>query len=133
MLENTVGSMRALNPQNLANPPWNEIIDAGRFNAGKLATLLDWSISDMAKYLGKSTSALSRQPAASKDQARLGTLVALLAMILEVTGGNLDALVAWLLVPNWAFDNHNAKELILADELEVVRNLMLEFESGTLA
>ena len=117
-------------PESLTQPPWKDILEEGKFNASMLSELLGWSMADMAKFLGKSVSAISRQPLAAKDQHKLGALVALLSLALDLASGDLDAMKAWLMMPIWAFDNQSAKDLILKNELESVKNLIEELKAG---
>lgn len=134
--ENAVFSyprLRSLSPKELTLSPWVETIQDGRYNALRLADLMGWTNAEMAGYLGKTGGALSRQPAASKDQRMLGTLVGLLAAILDLTGGNMDALKAWLNTPTWTFDQQCAKDLMQKNELGPIYRLLQEFDSGTVA
>jgi hypothetical protein len=104
--------------------------DQGRYDAVKIAQTFDWTQQELAWFLGKDKSAISKNPTSPGYQDALARLVALFDRIIELTGGDAAAAVAWLRTPILALDNAPPKTFILAGELEVVENLVHEYESG---
>jgi|SRR5581483_4163460 len=102
----------------------------GRYDAVKLAQALDWEQREIARFLDKDPSAISKNPASPGYQEPLARLVALFERLIELSGGDGAAAVAWMRTPILALDNASPKEFLLAGELEVIENLVGEYESG---
>ena len=58
--------------------------DNGRYDAAKLARLLDWTISDIAQYLGRDASTISRFGASPIHQEKLAALASLTQEVFEI-------------------------------------------------
>lgn len=102
----------------------------GRYEAAKLAELLDWQISDIAKYLGRAPSTLSRFGAAQVHQEKLAALAALTRDVFSLTNDNLRAMRAWFRLPLGTLNGVSAREEILRGNLWRVRELVNEMHSG---
>jgi hypothetical protein len=108
-----------------------EAIDRkGRYDAAKLAALLDWQISDIAKYLGRAPSTISRFGASQVHQEKLAALAALVQDVFELTIDDLRATRAWFRMPLGALDGISPREEILRGNLWRVRNLVNEMHRG---
>jgi hypothetical protein len=96
----------------------HEAIDRrGRYSAAKLAELLDWQISDIAKYLGRAPSTISRFGASRVHQEKLAALAALVHDVFELTIHDLRATRAWFRMPLGALDGISPREEILRGNL----------------
>ena len=102
----------------------------GRFGAAKLAELLDWQISDIAKYLGRAPSTISRFGASQVHQEKLAALASLVQQVFELTNDSLRATRAWFRMPLGTLDGVSPREEILRGNLWRVRNLVNEMDSG---
>ncbi|MGH9893288.1 MAG: hypothetical protein ACREA0_15115, partial [bacterium] len=60
------------------------IDERGRYDAAKMAKLLDWSLVEMAEYLGKDPSTVSRFGSSAVHQEKLAELAALVGELLAV-------------------------------------------------
>jgi transcriptional regulator with XRE-family HTH domain len=101
----------------------------GRYSAVRLAQALDWTQEEIASYLGKSPSTVSKNPTALTSQDALAKLAALLQHVAELTG-DLAQARTWLRTPARALDGASPKELIMLGELDPVDMLLREYESG---
>lgn len=120
-------------PQNRRQRPLvlrDALDDQGRYDAVKLAGLLDWSKADVAKYLGKDRSALQRFPAAATYQEALGALAEAFLKLLGLLSEDLPSARAWLRTPVRALGSRTPRALIVGGELERVRALLDEIEAG---
>ena len=117
----------------LSKEPLIQLQKNGRYDAQKIAKFLDWKNTDLSEYLDVSKSSISRNPRSESFQKKLGALTELIYQILKLTRCNVDTLRAWLKTPIWAFDNESAKDLILNNDFETVKNLLFELEAGTVA
>ena len=97
----------------------------GRYGAAKLAELLEWPVSDIAKYLGRARSSESRV-----HQEKLAALTAIVEDVFELTNGDLRATRAWFRMPLGTLDGITPREEILRGNLWRVRNLVDEMHSG---
>ena len=102
----------------------------GRFGAAKLAELLDWQNSDLAKYLDCATSTISRIGPSQVHQEKLAALASLVQQVFELTNKDLRATRAWFRMPLGTLDGISPREEILRGNLWRVRNLVNEMESG---
>jgi hypothetical protein len=102
----------------------------GRYDASKLAKLLDWSLADMGRYLDRDASTLSRSGSASVHQDRLAMLAALVQEAFLLMDEDLPATIAWFRTPIQILDWTSPRDLILRGELSKVRNLLSEVQSG---
>ena len=108
-----------------------EAIDnQGRYDAVKLAELLDWSRQEIAQYLDKDPSAISRNAASLNYQQALSELAATFLHLLELMENDLKAARAWLRTPIKVLDGKSPKEKILRHDLGTVDALLSEAESG---
>ncbi len=102
----------------------------GRFGAAKVAELLDWQISDIAKYLGRAPSTISRFGASHVHQEKLAALAVLVQDVFGLTDNSLRATRAWFRMPLGTLDGISPREEILRGNLWRVRNLVNEMDSG---
>ncbi len=102
----------------------------GRYNAVRIAQALDWEQKDIARFLGRDPSAISRNPASQGYQNHLARLVALYERVLNLAGGDSAAVVAWLRTPILALDNAAPQAFVLDGKIDVVERLIHEYESG---
>ena len=109
----------------------NHAIDRrGRYGAAKIAQLLDWQIRDIAKYLGRAPSTISRFGASHVHQEKLAALASLVQDVFELTNNNLRATRAWFRMPLGTLDGISPREEILRGNFWRVRRLVNEMESG---
>lgn len=106
------------------------IDDRGRYDAAKMAKLLDWSLTELAEYLGKDPSTVSRFGASAAYQEKLAALAAVVQELLSVMDNDLAAARAWFRTPLRAFDKVSPQHKILHGELASVDRLVNEFRSG---
>jgi hypothetical protein len=106
------------------------IDDQGRYDAVKIAKLLDWSGQEIAQYLDKDPSAISRNGASLAYQQPLSQLAATISRLLEVMDNDLKTARAWLRTPIKVLDGKSPKEKILRHDLNAVDNLLSEFAGG---
>ena len=109
----------------------NDAIDhRGRYGAAQVAELLDWQVSDIAKYLGRAPSTISRFGASQVHQEKLAALAALVQNVFELTSNSLRATRAWFRTPLGTLDGISPREEILRGNFWRVRRLVNEMESG---
>ena len=106
------------------------IDDQGRYDAIKLAKLLDWSGQEIAQYLDKDPSAISRNSASLNYQQPLSQLAATITQLLALMDNDLKTARAWLRTPIKVLDGKSPKEKILLHELNAVDALLSEVEAG---
>lgn len=106
------------------------IDDEGRYDAVKLAKLLDWTQQEIAEYLEKDPSAISRYGSSLSYQQPLSELAAMFAHLLSLLDNNLKLTRAWLRTPVRVLDWKSPKEIILQHDLKTVDSLLDEVESG---
>ena len=106
------------------------IDDEGRYDAVKLAKLLDWTQQEIAEYLEKDPSAISRYSSSSSYQQPLSELAAIFAHLLSLLDNNLKLTRAWLRTPVRVLNWKSPKEIILQHDLKAVDSLLDEVESG---
>ena len=104
--------------------------EEGRYDAAKLAKFLDWTNQDMAQYLGKDPSTISRFSASLQYQQTLAELAALFNHLLNLMDGDLRLARAWLRTPIRVLDGVSPKEKILRSDLKPIETLLQEVESG---
>ena len=103
----------------------------GRFDAMKIASVLDWEQREIARFLGKDPSTVSKNPAAQSYQDALARLVGLFRKIVELTSrSDVGAAVAWLRTPIWALDNQSPKALLIDQQMPIVERLVREYDTG---
>lgn len=103
----------------------------GRYDAIKIAHALDWEQKEIARFLGKDPSSISKNPVSPGYQDALARLASLFDRIIDLTGDDdTAAAVAWIRTPILALDDQSPKKLLLEDKSEVVENLVREYESG---
>ena len=108
-----------------------ETIDEnGRYDAVKMAKLLDWSGQEIARYLDKDPSAISRNGASLNYQLPLGQLAATVTQLLALMDNDLKTARAWLRTPIKVLDGKSPKEKILLHDLNSVDALLSEVEGG---
>jgi hypothetical protein len=108
----------------------DSIDEQGRYDAIKLAGLLDWTQQEMAAYLGKDPSAISRSSTSRSYQEPLAALAALVTRVLDQMDGNWSMTRAWLQTPSVALDRQSPKKKIMGGQLVMVDRLLTETESG---
>ena len=106
------------------------IDDQGRYDAVKIAELLDWTRQDIARYLDKDPSAISRNAASLNYQQALSELAATFSHLLELMDNDLKTARAWLRTPIKVLDGKSPKEKILRHDLGAVDSLLSEVEAG---
>lgn len=104
--------------------------ETGRYDAAKLAKLLDWTNQDMAQYLGKDPSTISRFSASLQYQEPLAELAAIFNHLVSLMDGDLRLARAWLRTPIRVLDGVSPKEKILHIDLKPIETLLQEVESG---
>ena len=106
------------------------IDDQGRYDAVKIAELLDWSRQEIATYLDRDPSAISRNGASLSFQQPLSQLVATFSNLLALLDDDIKTARAWLRTPIKVLDGKSPKEKILRGELKAVDSIISEVESG---
>jgi hypothetical protein len=106
------------------------IDDEGRYDATKLAKLLDWTQQEIAQYLDKDPSSVSRFSSSLIYQQPLSELAAIFSHLLSLMGDDLRITRAWLRTPIRVLDGKSPKEKILNHDLKTVNSLLDEIESG---
>jgi len=99
----------------------------GRYGVAKLAELLEWPVSDIAKYLGRAQSPVSQSRV---RQEKLAALAALVQDVFALTQSNVRVMRAWFRMPLGTLDGITPREEILRGNLWRVRNLVDEMHSG---
>lgn len=102
----------------------------GRYDAGKIAHLLDWTVSDIARYLGRDASTISRFGASAVHQEKLAALASLTQEVFEILREDLRATRAWFRTPIRALNGKSPQQLILAGNFRRVSALIEESRSG---
>ncbi len=102
----------------------------GRYDAIKVAQAIDWEQQEIAHFLGKDPSFISKNPVSPSFQDALAGLASLYGRLVELTGNDTAAAVAWLRTPIVALNNQSPKKLLLESRPDVVENLLREYESG---
>jgi hypothetical protein len=103
---------------------------SGRYDARKLAGMLEWSQQEIAKYLDTNPSVVSRAATSLVHQDALAHLAAVVSDLVELFDGNLGLVRTWLRTPIRSFDEKSPKEEILRGRLARVRGLLRQVESG---
>jgi hypothetical protein len=101
----------------------------GRYDAVKLAQFLDWNNQEIAQYLDRDPSTISRYGASPQYQQALSQLAALVVDLLKLLDGDLRLVRAWLRTPVQVL-GESPKEKILHHDLRSVGSLLQEVESG---
>lgn len=104
--------------------------EEGRYDAAKLAALLDWTNQEVARYLGKDPSTISRFSASLQYQEPLAELAAIFNHLVSLMDGDLRLARAWLRTPIRVLDGVSPKEKILHSDLKPIETLLQEVESG---
>lgn len=102
----------------------------GRYDAAKIAHLLDWTVSDIARYLGRDASTISRFGASPVHQEKLAALASLTQEVFEIMREDLRATRAWFRTPIRALDGESPQHLILSGNFGRVSSLIEESRSG---
>jgi len=102
----------------------------GRYDAAKIAHLLDWTVSDIARYLGRDASTISRFGASPVHQEKLAALASLTQEVFEIMREDLRATRAWFRTPIRALDGKSPQQLILSGNFRRVSSLIEESRSG---
>ena len=102
----------------------------GRYEAAKIADLLDWTINDLAQYLGRDASTISRFGASAVHQEKLAALAYLAQGVFEIMREDLRTTRAWFRTPIRALDNTSPRQLIPSGNLRRVSSLVEESHSG---
>jgi hypothetical protein len=67
----------------------------GRYDAARIAHLLDWTVSDLARYLGRDASTISRFGASPVHQEKLAALASVVQEVFEIMREDLRATRVW--------------------------------------
>src|SRR5208282_3022201 len=102
----------------------------GRYDAAKIAHLLDWTVSDIARYLGRDASTISRFGASPVHQEKLAALASLTQEVFEIMREDLRGTRAWFRTPIRALDGKSPQQLILSGNFRRVFGLIEESRSG---
>jgi hypothetical protein len=102
----------------------------GRYDAARLAKLLGWSFVDLARYLDRDPSTISRSGAAEAHQDKLARLVALVQEVLFLMMDDLPATIAWLRTPIPILDWTSPRDLIFKGDFDRVKSVVDEYHSG---
>ena len=102
----------------------------GRYDAAKIARLLDWTINDIAHYLGRDASTISRFGASPVHQEKLAALASLTQEVFEIMREDLRTTRAWFRTPIRALDGASPQQLILSGSFRKVSGLIEESRSG---
>jgi hypothetical protein len=102
----------------------------GRYDAARVAHLLDWTVSDMARYLERDASTISRFGASPVHQEKLAALAVLAQEVFEIMREDLAATRAWFRTPIRVFDGKSPQSLILNGQFWRVSSLIEESRSG---
>ena len=102
----------------------------GRYDAAKLAGLLDWTRREIAQYLQKDPSAISRNGASLAYQEPLSQLAATFAHLLDLMNGDLKMARAWMRTPVKVLNGKSPKNTILRRDLKAIDAVLAEVESG---
>ncbi len=104
--------------------------EKGRYDAARIARLLDWTISDIARYLGRDASTISRFGASAVHQEKLAALAALAQEVFEIMREDLRATRAWFRTPIRALDDKSPQQAVLAGHFRKVLGVIEESRSG---
>jgi Protein of unknown function (DUF2384) len=102
----------------------------GRYDAARIAHLLDWTVSDIAHYLARAASTISRFGASPVHQEKLAALASLVQEVFEIMREDLRATRAWFRTPIRALDGKSPQHLILSGNFRRVSSLIEESRSG---
>jgi hypothetical protein len=102
----------------------------GRYDAARIAHLLDWTVSDLARYLGRDASTISRFGASPVHQEKLAALASMVQEVFEIMRGDLRATRVWFRTPIRALDGKSPQHLILSGKCCRVSSLIEESRSG---
>jgi hypothetical protein len=103
---------------------------SGRYDARKLAAMLEWTQQEIAKYLDTNPSVVSRAGTSLVHQDALARLAAVFSDVADLFDGNLGLMRAWFRTPIRSFDERSPKDEILRGRLARVRGLLRGVESG---
>ena len=101
----------------------------GRYDAAKIAHLLDWTVSDIARYLGRDASTISRFGSSPVHQEKLASLASLIQEVFEIMREDLRATRVWFRTPIRALDSKSPQHLILGGNFRRVSSLIEESRS----
>jgi len=125
------------NSRAATTPPFHEarilreaIDENGRYDAARIAHLLDWTVSDIARYLGRDASTISRFGASVVHQEKLAAIASLIQEVFEIMREDLRATRAWFRTPIRALDGKSPRDLILSGNFRRVSSLIEESRSG---
>lgn len=102
----------------------------GRYDAARIARLLDWTVSDIARYLGRDASTISRFGASPVHQEKLAALASLTQEVFEIMREDLRATRVWFRTPIRALDGESPQQLIVSGNFRRVSSLIEESRAG---
>ena len=102
----------------------------GRYDAVKIAHLLDWTVSDIARYLVRDASTISRFGSSPVHQEKLASLASLIQEVFEIMREDLRATRVWFRTPIRALDGKSPRHLILGGNFCRVSSLIEESRSA---
>ena len=102
----------------------------GRYDAVKIAHLLDWTVSDIARYLVRDASTISRFGSSPVHQEKLASLASLIQEVFEIMREDLRATRVWFRTPIRALDGKSPQHLILGGNFRRVSSLIEESRSA---
>ena len=104
--------------------------DNGRYDAARIARLLDWSTADIALYLGRDPSTISRFRTSTVHQEKLASLASLAQEVFVIMRDDIGAMRAWFRTPIRALERVSPQQAILRGDFRKVSDLVDESESG---
>jgi len=102
----------------------------GRYDAAKIAKLLDWNLADVATYLGRDPSTISRFGASVVHQEKLAALAYLAQEVFLLMNDDLPVTRAWFRTPLRVLDGVSPQHAILRGDFVKVSSLVSESRSG---
>src|SRR5437773_12510058 len=96
--------------------------ERGRYDAIKVAQAFDWEQRELARFLGKDPSSISKNPVSPGYQDALARLASLFDRVVDLTGGDPAAAVARLRTPILSLDGQSPQTLPLETRSEVVED-----------
>ncbi len=108
-------------------------LNTGRFDGLKLAAALGLSITEMARYLGVTDSALRKTPNSSQHQKKFMQLSVIAQRLKQLLDNSLEYTRIWLRAPHPDLDYQAPMDCILEGDIASVNDLLEMFERGQTA
>ncbi len=107
--------------------------ETGRFDGLKLATALGLTVTEMARYLSVSDSALRKTPNSNNYQKKFLQLSIIAQRLKALLDNSLEYTRIWLRAPHPDLDYQTPMDCILEGDLASVNDLLEMFERGQTA